>query len=240
MSTIDTAPERLTSRVGVEQTPGEGTEMRMEMNKWKTFALSTALLCFAATSHASDVPSGQYMLDKAHASLIFRVDHLGFSNYTARFTNFDAELAFSAQVLADSTLNATVDVSSLETDFPNPDVVDFNAMLTGPDWLDAKQFPTMSFTSTHIEMTAENSGLITGDLTLHGVTSPVALEATFNGGYRGHPRDPHARIGFSAHGELLRSAFGIDFGIPEPGSSMGVSDRVEIIIEVEFSGPPVQ
>jgi polyisoprenoid-binding protein YceI len=52
--------------------------------------------------------------------------------------------------------------------------------------------------------------------------------------------DPNARIGFSAQGTLQRSDFGMTYGIPEPGTKMGVSDRVEIIIETEFSGPPLQ
>ena len=52
--------------------------------------------------------------------------------------------------------------------------------------------------------------------------------------------DPQARIGFSAHGSLLRSDYGMTFGIPEPGSRMGVSDEVDVIIEAEFSGPPLK
>ena len=72
---------------------------------------------------------------------------------------------------------------------------------------------------------------------MHGATRPVVLEASYNGGYIGHPMDPHARIGFSAHGTLKRSEFGIDFGIPQPGSTMGVSDAVDFTIEAEFSGP---
>jgi polyisoprenoid-binding protein YceI len=87
-------------------------------------------------------------------------------------------------------------------------------------------------------MTAPNRAKVTGDLTLHGQTHPVTLDTTFNGGYAAMPHDPGgARIGFSARGSLKRSAFGISFGIPEPGSTMGVSDEVEIIIEAEFSKP---
>jgi polyisoprenoid-binding protein YceI len=67
----------------------------------------------------------------------------------------------------------------------------------------------------------------------------VVLEATFNGGYAGHPMDPHARIGFSAHGTFKRSEFGIGYGVPAPGTTMGVSDAVEVTIETEFSGPPL-
>jgi polyisoprenoid-binding protein YceI len=70
------------------------------------------------------------------------------------------------------------------------------------------------------------------------VTRPVTLAVTFNGGYAGHPLDPFgARIGFSAHGSLMRSAFGISEGIPPAGSSFGVGDAVEILIEAEFTRP---
>ena len=86
-------------------------------------------------------------------------------------------------------------------------------------------------------MTGPATADVTGDLTLKGVTKPVTLHATFNGGYEGHPQDPHARIGFSAHGVLKRSDFGITLGIPAPGTTMGVFDDVEFAIDAEFSGP---
>jgi polyisoprenoid-binding protein YceI len=73
---------------------------------------------------------------------------------------------------------------------------------------------------------------------LHGVTRPVTLTVTFNGGYAGHPLDPSgARIGFSARGSLMRSAFGIAEGIPPLGSDFGVDDAVQILIEAEFTRP---
>ena len=187
----------------------------------------------------ADVPAGAYKLDRNHASLIFRVNHLGFSNYTARFKRFDANLEFDPKNLAASKVTATVDPDSLETDYPNPAKVDFNAELKGADWLNVAAFPEMRFESRRIDVTGENSVRINGDLRLHGVTRPMVLEARFNGGYAGHPMDPHARIGFSAHGTLKRSQFGIAYGIPAPGTTMGVSDDVNIVIEAEFTGPPL-
>lgn len=210
---------------------------RLPLCKVVSLLLAMTLSAFAA---ATDVPAGAYRLDKSHASLIFRVDHLGFSNYTARFTRFDAELTFDPEAPEAAHVSATVDTSSLETDFPNPEVIDFNAMLQDETWLDTETHPQMTYHSTRIEMTGEKTARIHGDLTLRGVTRPVVLTATFNGGYAGHPMDPQARIGFSATGSLQRSEFGMTYGIPEPGSSMGVSDRVEIIIEAEFSGPPLE
>ena len=185
------------------------------------------------------VPAGSYNLDKAHASLIFRVNHLGFSNYTARFKRLDAKLEFDPRNLAASKVVATVDANSLETDFPDPAKLDFNALLKGAEWLDAAKFPAIKFESTRIVVTGQNTMRIDGVLTLHGVTRPVVLEGKFNGGYAGHPLDPNARIGFSASGTVKRSEFGIAYGIPAPGTTMGVGDDVNIIIEAEFTGPPL-
>jgi polyisoprenoid-binding protein YceI len=186
---------------------------------------------------APDVPAGAYTLDKAHASLIFRVNHLGFSNFTARFKRFDAQLQFDPANLAASSVVVHVDPRSIETDYPDPATLDFNAQLQGSEWLNTAQYPDMTFRSVSVESTGGGAMRINGALTLRGVTHPVALDATFNGGYAGHPMDPHARVGFSARGSLSRSQFGMSFGVPEPGSTMGVGDKVDVVIEAEFNGP---
>jgi polyisoprenoid-binding protein YceI len=190
----------------------------------------------ATVADSAKVPAGTYTLDKTHASLVFRVSHLGFSNYTARFEHFDAQLQFDPAKLAASSVIVDIDPGSLRLDNPPAGFVD---SLLGPDWLDAKQFPQMTYRSTKVEVTSPSNLRITGDFTLHGVTRPVVLDAVFNGGYAGHPMDPHARIGFSAQGTLKRSEFGIAYGVPEPGSTMGVGDEVDVMIETEFSGPPL-
>jgi polyisoprenoid-binding protein YceI len=182
----------------------------------------------------STAPAGAYTLDKAHASLTFSVNHVGFSRYTATFKQFDAQLQFDPAHLDKSSVRATV--GSLQLPNPPPG---FTEELLGKNWLDAEQTPQLTFRSTKAELAGANSVRMTGDFTLHGVTKPVTLDVTFNGGYDGHPMDPHARIGFSARGVLKRSDFGITYGIPEPGSTMGVSDAVDFVVEAEFSGPPL-
>ena len=188
---------------------------------------------------AAPVPAGSYKLDQSHSTLLFRVSHLGFSNYTARFKRFDAQLQFDPKNLSASTLTTTVDAKTLETDYPDPATLDFNAELQNDQWLDTAKFPQITFRTTRVEATGKQAMRIEGELTLRGVTRPVTLEATYNGGYAGHPMDPNARIGFSAHGAFNRSDFGITYGIPAPGTTMGVSDRVDVIIECEFTGPPL-
>jgi polyisoprenoid-binding protein YceI len=185
---------------------------------------------------AVDIPAGEYKLDKSHATLLFRVNHLGFSNYTGRFEKFDATLQLDPANLAAANVTATVDPASLAVPAPPPG---FMAELKGPLFLDVAKYREITFRSTKVEPTGANTARITGDFTLHGVTLPVVLEATYNGGWRGIEMDPNARIGFSAHGTLKRTAHGITYGVPAPGTTMGVSDDVEVIIEAEFTGPPM-
>lgn len=196
-------------------------------------------LVFATPLVAQDLPppmAGDYQIDMQHTSLIFRVSHLGFSNYTALFTEVKADLAFDPDHPEAMKVAASIPVASLETH--NPDTaLDFNALVTGAEFLDSAQFPDISFVSTAVTLTGDNSADVTGDLTLHGVTKPVTLAVTYNGGWGDMQMDAGARIGFSATGSFNRSDFGIAYGIPAPGTTMGVSDKVEIILETEFIKP---
>ncbi len=173
---------------------------------------------------------------KSHASLAFKLSHLGFSNYTARFASFDAKLQFDPATPTAATVEATIDASSLE--LPSPPA-GFTETLKGEQWLDTAKYPTISFKSTRVEPSGDNKARITGDFTLHGVTKRVTLDATFNGGYGGHPMDPNARFGFPVEGTFKRSDFGIAYGIPAPGTTMGVGYEISVMIEAEFSGPPL-
>ena len=185
-----------------------------------------------------DVPAGTYTLDQAHTSVLFRVDHLSMSKYTARFKRAAAQLQLDPNDLAASSVIVNVDTNSLETDFPNIAEHDFNAQLISEQWLNAAQYPQITFQSRKVDVTGARTMRIHGDLTLRGVTRPMTLDARFNGGYAGHAFEKNARVGFSAQGKLKRSQFGVSSGIPEPGSIMGVSDEVEVIVETEFTGPP--
>lgn len=183
--------------------------------------LATALAPDVETEAAALRP-GNYTLDPAHASLIFKVDHLGFSTYVGRFERFDVSLNFDENDAAASRVEAVIDMTSL--DVANDD---FAETLMGPSWFDAAAFPEARFQSTAIIVTGENTGTMTGDLTLHGVTAPVSLEVMFNGGGRDRLRGAYA-IGLSARGEISRSAYGVDRfeGL--------VGDTVAIEIEAEF------
>jgi polyisoprenoid-binding protein YceI len=183
---------------------------------------------------ANSAPAGAYLLDMAHTSLIVRLDHLSFSHFTARFTKWRARLRFDPAAPERSQLDVSIDPRSIASDNPPPGFID---TLQGADFLDAAKYPAISFRSTRIVRSGANRAEITGELTLRGVTKPVTLEARFNGGYPGMSLDPHARIGFSAHGAFKRSDFAMSYGLPPPGTNMGVGDEVEVIVECEMSGP---
>ncbi len=190
----------------------------------------------AAAPSIEGLPAGDYKIDPSHATLIFTVNHLGFSHYTGQFTRFTADLKLDPANPGAAQLSATVDPTSLSIPSPPAGFID---ELSSEPWLSTKAFPQMTFKSTSIAMTGPNTADVTGDFTLRGVTKPVTLAMTFNGGWKGIPQDPHARLGFSAKGSLKRADFGMTTGVPAPGSTMGVSDDVTIAIEAELTGPPM-
>lgn len=189
----------------------------------------------AAAAPISEAPAGAYRADMAHTSLNFRISHLGLSRFTARFTRLEAVVHFDPAHPEAQSVTATIDANSLQTNYPEPAKLNFDAQIE-KEFLGADKFPQITFKSTKVEVTGERTARVTGDLTLHGVSKPVVLETSFNGGYKAGGMDPMGnRIGFSAHGVFKRSDFGLTAGLPPPGTSFGVGDEIEVAIEGEFT-----
>lgn len=186
-----------------------------------------ATACLAQTP-AAELPAGTYKLDPTHASLIWKVNHMGLSNYTGRFTKFDATLTYDPKDPAKSTLEVTVDPTSVETDYPNPEKEDFNKKLQGAEWFNAGKYSAITFRSTGVTSQDDKHGIVTGDLNFLGQTKPLTLNVTFNGGMAEHPFAKKPAMGFSATGTMKRSNWGFDTYIPTLG------DEVQLIIEAEF------
>jgi len=209
------------------------------------FLTTAALLTLTSVCQAQipapstePIPAGNYTLDKAHASLLFRVEHLGFSNFTGRFTQYDAKLDFDPRKPAAAKVDVSIDPRSISSD--NAPEGFLQSLATGKDWLDAAEFPEIRYTSRRVEVVSPEELRVHGEITVRGITRPLVLATNFNGGYAGHPFDPAARIGFSARGSFKRSDFGISFGVPTGGSKFGVGDEVQVILEAEFTGPPLK
>jgi polyisoprenoid-binding protein YceI len=168
--------------------------------------------------------SGQYKLDKDHATLLFKVNHLSFSTYVGRFNVLDASLDFDPEKIENSKLEVVVDMASIDVNNPK-----FADDLRGSDWLDVAKFPQAVFKTTKfVESTEKNSFKFAGDLTFHGVTAPVTLDVKFHGGGRNFLTRKFT-LGFSATTTFKRSAFGADNMV-----SFGVGDDVELEMQVEF------
>lgn len=182
-----------------------------------------------------NAPTGEYALDPNHSTVTVRAQHFGLANYTLRFNKITGTLNFNAETPAQSTIQATVDVTSLDT--PYTGNRDFDSELQNSSWLDSASFATATFASTAVEQTGPNTARVTGDLTLRGQTHPVTLDVTYDGSHSPHPMGMQvSSIGFSARGTFQRSQFGINELMPRAGND-GVSDQVELVIEAEFTRP---
>ncbi|ANP44998.1 YceI family protein [Candidatus Viadribacter manganicus] len=176
---------------------------------------------------AIDLPAGAYQLDPRHASVIFRIRHEGLSWFTARFDTKDASLTLDPADPTRSQLRATIETVSVNTGVLNAQGERaFDRSIARA--LGAEATPAITFVSTSIERTGEHTGRITGDLTMNGQTHPMTLEATFDGSAVDPLRRGATVLGFSAHGSINRS----DWGVTEWRAFTG--DEVQIVIEAEL------
>ena len=185
-------------------------------------SLAGAILTPKIDADAATLASGDFVLDTAHAALLFRINHLGFADYAGRFDHFEASLSGDAATPAEAKVEAIIDISSLN--IANPE---FAEELLGPGWFDVGAHPQAIFRSRSIELTGETAAIISGDLTLKGVTKPITLSARLNGSAYDPLRGADV-IGFSATSQISRADFGID------RFSGLLTDTVRIEIEAEF------
>lgn len=177
----------------------------------------------------SQVSAGQYRLDPHHWSVTFDVEHFGYSRFVMRFDKVTAQLDWRDGGLAQSSVEATIDAASVDTNVPALD-----RLVKGKDMLDVEHNPQIRFVSTRFERTGDARGTLTGDLTIRGVTRPVSLDVTFNG-HAPNPLTKEPTLGFSARGHFSRAQFGLTTWFPAVGDDIAV--RVEAEFEAEFEKP---
>jgi polyisoprenoid-binding protein YceI len=198
--------------------------------------LSLVLASAAATGADIKAPSGTYKNDPYHSSLTFKIDHMGLSHYTARFTKFDATLDLDPAKLGSSSVTVNIDPTSVRTDYSG----DFKAghkdspfksfdeeIARSDKLLNADKFSTITFKSTKV-VQANKTLKVTGDLTFLGVTKPVTLLGSVVGSVEKHPYLGKGVVGFSATGTVKRSNWGMT------GTQAFLGDDLTIIFEGEF------
>jgi len=156
-----------------------------------------------------------------HTSVVFQYPHFGMSHPSGKIMGANGTLVLDKDDPANSTVDITLDMKTLTTALP-----DFDTLLKGEKYFDIAQFPTVTFKSTNVELTGENTANVTGDLTIHGITQSAVLAVTFNK-KAFNPALFKTGYGFSATAHLSRKAFGL--GNLEPI----VGDDIDLIIDAE-------
>ncbi len=183
----------------------------------KSVLLGAALTLGASSAFAAE----KYTLDASHSQIVFTYNHLGFSTTTSMFSGFDGEIMLDEAEPAQSSVKVSFPVMDMFTGWqPRKD------HWMSDDFFGASEGDMVTFTSTGIEVTGEKTGMITGDLTMNGVTKPVVLDATLNQ-MGNHPMENKPWAGFDATTTVLRSDFNLGKFAPF------VSDEVKIAISVE-------
>ena len=162
-----------------------------------------------------------YVLDPSHSQVLFSWNHLGFSTTYGMFSGFEGEISFDEAEPQNSTVSVSMPVMSMFTGWEAR-----MQHFMSDDFFGAEEGDMVTFQSTSIEVTGDNTAMITGDLTLNDVTKSVVLDATLNK-QGDHPMEGKKWMGFDATTTLTRSEF--DLGAFAPN----VSDEVEVEISVE-------
>jgi polyisoprenoid-binding protein YceI len=167
----------------------------------------------------------QWDFDLSHSGIHFHVRHLMVSKVHGRFTKWTGALELDEQDLTRSKVEVAIDAASIETKDDKRD-----EHLRSPDFLDVAAFPSITFKSTHITRDGDDYR-VEGDLTIHGVTRPVALAV--EGG--GQVKDPwgNTRTGFSAKTSISRKDFGLTWNVALETGGFLVGDKLDINLEIE-------
>lgn len=193
--------------------------------KFKSIVFLAAIAVVAAgVTGFAPVPAkkGTYKIDPRHSQIIFEIQHMKLSDFFGRFGKVSGTLTFDPDAPQNSTLDAAIDMTAIDTHVPELD-----KELVG--FFSADKFPAASFKATGITRTGEDTGTVTGDLSLAGVTKPVTLNVTFKGARNPPiPLQPY-RIGFNATATVKRS----DFDLTHSMWSGLVGDDVTLMIEAE-------
>jgi polyisoprenoid-binding protein YceI len=179
------------------------------------------LLTGTAAAPAAAQPV-EWSFDNTHLHVEYAVNHLGFSTSRGDFSDLQGTLMLDDANPANSSVSVTIGAASLDTRHEPR-----TRHLVGGDFFDVTNHPTITFVSSVVEPTGDHTASVSGDLTILGITKPVTLSVTLTG--RGpNPFNPEVEVvGFQATTTILRSEFGMGFGVP------AIGDEVEITIDLE-------
>lgn len=185
----------------------------------KKLILTTAL-AVAAASSVFAAPE-KYVLDSSHSQIVFSYNHLGFSTGYGMFSGFNGDIMFDQEDPAASSVNISIPVASMITGWEPR-----YKHLMSADFFGTSETDIVTFSSTSIDVTGDNTALITGDMTMNGITKSVVLDANLNTAAK-HPMAGKDWAGFDATATVSRADFNVAKFAPFVG------DAVEIKISIE-------
>ena len=167
-----------------------------------------------------------WTVDPMHTQVEFSAKHMGIMTVKGAFTGVNAAIDFKEDDFTASSVEATIDASTLSTHDNQRD-----GHLKSPDFLDVEHFPTITFKSTRIERAAHDQYRMAGDLTIKDVTRPVSLEVV----YSGQAKDPMGNMhaGFSAYTTINRKDWGLSWNVALETGGLLVGDQIKIALEIE-------
>jgi polyisoprenoid-binding protein YceI len=176
------------------------------------------------TAEQQAIAQGTWNVDPKHSSVEFQVKHMGIATVKGFFGEFAGKLEVG-ETLEQSQAEGTVSVDSIDTRDADRD-----GHLKSPDFFDAANHPELTFRSTGIASAGKGSLTIDGDLTIHGVTKPIRLEATVDG----PDTDPwgNERVGVEAVATISRGDYEMKFNQALGSGNMLVSDKVNIVLQL--------
>ena len=163
-----------------------------------------SLLTPSVSSSVEALRAGQYSLDKSHATLLFKIEHFGLSQYVGRFNDFDASLEFNPDDLENTKLEAIIEMGSLDINHES-----LTKQLLSSKWFDQENHPQAKLTSTSLRQVGESDFELDANLEWRGTTKPLVLQVRFNGGANNLLTRKYT-LGFHASGSFSRSDFGVD------------------------------
>ena len=180
---------------------------------------------FAVLPVSAMAAAESFTVDPDHTFPNFTINHLGFSTMHGRFGQTSGKLTVD-EANHTGSVDVVIDAASVNTGFNKRD-----DHLRSPDFLNAKEFPEISYKSTKVTINKDSSAVVEGNLTIAGVSKPVTLNVQrMNCGI--NPMDPKKqqyRCGFDAQAKIKRSDFGVKFGLPAIGDDMAIDLEVEAV-----------
>ncbi|MCB8984557.1 MAG: polyisoprenoid-binding protein [Ardenticatenaceae bacterium] len=172
-----------------------------------------------------------WQIDYAHSHIYFTVRHMMISKVRGRFEKWEGSVVFDENNPEDTAVNVTVDVASVNTREQQRD-----DHLRSADFFNVAEFPQMTFKSTRVERTGDDTAKLYGDLTIRGVTNEIVLDVE----YAGQAKSPWGTFsaGFSASGTLTRKDWDLTWNQALETGGMLVGDQINIEVELELVKQP--